>query len=428
MSHNHLFKTALNATLRKGSLVLLCLCTTFVLSISGCAKTDEDCVEDCKQSGLCKAEGSYCIAADDSKCKESRLCYYIGECTLSKESKRCTAKDDSDCKGSLKCKEDGRCLARNGECIEVTTEYCKSLEGCKKLGQCTLSRRTFTCIPGTKADCEASEACTNGEKCQLEKEVCVVSDEFCRFSENCKKLGKCSRIGNSCLPRFDQDCENAEVCSKEKKCLVNQTETACVKTRAGVCKSPCKRNEDCTGCPKKRGICDQGICSDKKCSESPECKSSGQCSRKAERCIASKSSDCTKVCKENGHCTVDPKTEKCIAGSDKDCAQSDLCKKKRFCKVNKDKGVCQLDPKCKINACKNNDECSSCTSSKNFCLKSLCVTESAFCKTTCEAKGLCSYDKTKKTCIAKTDEDCKKGKVCKDEGKCTAEKGSCIKK
>lgn len=43
--------------------------------------------------------------------------------------------------------------------------------------------------------------------------------------------------------------------------------------------------------------------------------------------------DCkaSRVCEEQGRCTMDYDTRKCVVGSSEDCAQSKICQKERRC-------------------------------------------------------------------------------------------------
>ncbi|TNE50740.1 MAG: hypothetical protein EP343_07070 [Deltaproteobacteria bacterium] len=173
--------------------------------------------QSCRNMGLCSAQDNQCVAATDADCKPSETCRLNGECTA--QQGRCIATSDEDCRKSSQCQLSGRCLARKGLCVPITKGYCESQPACTQEGLCSLDLNRFQCAVQTNKDCERSELCTQNKQCLFEDGRCVITDQVCKNSQECKDSGTCSRKGNQCLAQSNEDCADSKVCRQEGKCV-----------------------------------------------------------------------------------------------------------------------------------------------------------------------------------------------------------------
>jgi len=134
---------------------------------------------DCANRPACKLEGrcagndiGSCVAASASVCAASPPCKEEGLCGL--RYKRCAPTNDTHCKKSNACAERGLCKRGGDKCAVASSVACRRSAHCKKYGHCVLlktPRGAFGggaasyCGPGSDADCRASAACSNDQKC-----------------------------------------------------------------------------------------------------------------------------------------------------------------------------------------------------------------------------------------------------------------------
>ena len=184
----------------------------------------------CPWEGLCTGKNGKCVAGSNEDCQGSKDCKYWGKCSVNEE--RCSALSNEDCRNSSPCEKRGKCTAIKGYC-RYSTEDCIRSKGCKQVGECTATEDGFECIVGSDDDCRRSVACTEHARCyvkvvpsdQIPHETmtkCGVGSEMdCRKSTvSCKIEGSCgfSSKLQRCFPSSNQDCRDSENCQKLGKC------------------------------------------------------------------------------------------------------------------------------------------------------------------------------------------------------------------
>lgn len=74
---------------------------------------------------------------------------------------------------------------------------------------------------------------------------------------------------------------------------------------------------------------------------SMQCEVHGDCTPRDGACIATKPSHCkeSRVCAQNGRCTLRDKEHDCVVGSKADCKQSEECTERGLCSFQKGRCV-----------------------------------------------------------------------------------------
>jgi hypothetical protein len=129
----------------------------------------EDCRDQCRYTGQCKAVAGKCIAGDDADCVRSRTCAQSGLCKA--VAGRCAPGGDADCWQSEGCAKTGRCTARGGYCIAATDDECGQTTACVQRGLCKVA--AGKCVAETDDDCKQSAHCANLGLCKAVGGECV---------------------------------------------------------------------------------------------------------------------------------------------------------------------------------------------------------------------------------------------------------------
>ncbi len=208
-------------------------CTISASQDADCRKKHGSLQHDqCAFAGLCTAKGGECVAATDEDCKQSVVCKADGSCAATQG--RCTlgATTRADCnrQHALRnpCKEDGRCTPKDGGCIATKDTDCTPLEACRRLGQCTAQEER--CTAAKDADCRNSEACKDLDLCTRHAEgTCAAAD--CRKTRACRQLGQCALIDGRCRAGKDADCQQSEGCTQHRYCDADESSGQCLRSK-----------------------------------------------------------------------------------------------------------------------------------------------------------------------------------------------------
>lgn len=130
-----------------------------------------DCQADamfCLGFGQCGMRDGKCVATPEG-CAASVNCQTFGVCKV--QGDKCAATAET-CTGEI-CTTSGFCTAKEGWC-EASAEACKASVNCKLIGACAAEVRpdsapTTACVPGSDADCKASDLCKHSGQCRLAK-------------------------------------------------------------------------------------------------------------------------------------------------------------------------------------------------------------------------------------------------------------------
>jgi hypothetical protein len=101
----------------------------------------------------------------------------------------------------------------------ISDEGCRATEGCKRLGAC--SADGSACGPRSPDECTASIACKVSGKCALgggPTRVCVVSAAGCRTSSWCREGGDCTPSDGECVVGSNTDCLGSVTCKEHGNC------------------------------------------------------------------------------------------------------------------------------------------------------------------------------------------------------------------
>ena len=266
--------------------------------------------------------------------------------------------------------------------------------------------------PLTEEDCRKSLQCEQKGLCLLESQKCVIGTaDDCKNSRFCYDLGLCSldKENGRCAAFTEAECRASTQCKTRRRCIAS--DGLCVEITPGWCRRRMNDEGNPTLC-KTLGACafdstnqTCNVRNEKDCVASDACHSDGRCSISSGRCAILSDRDCrqSKVCEEEGRChaanreiagkTQDTKT--CIATSQKDC---DL-----HCKDRKVGCIFDLT-------------------------LARCLTGPAFCLDSdlCRINGQCSWEKASASCVTRSDQDCKKSRLCSDTDRCKHYKGECV--
>lgn len=406
-------------SVRKQTPVLFLLLVAALWGALACGsrETKESCLrnDECKQKGLCavNARGE-CYANDDSICKQSRFCRYVGECTLSEEEGRCIAKTLDDCRNSTACKDSKRCVPSGGECIQINPGFCRiSSARCSTHGECSLDSIRNVCIARTDNDCASSQACTMLGRCSVDTatNTCVTRIAAdCARSEGCANDGKChlggSESARTCVVLSHQDCLASKGCKEVKdkttsRCAFDEARSRTCVNGDTLCQSleGCSNEGKCTWSTEKLACI---ISSDDDCKSSLLCSLAKRCTFLTSptdvalnRCVSADLDACqTKTeCINDGKC----KTQggNCVADKDADCAVSVNCRLEGRCKL--DAGACVID-NCDGAICDVYGRCIKEGADENA---TCAATSDEDCRTSeeCRTKGLCQRDGDTKRCV-----------------------------
>ena len=209
---------------------------------------------------------------------------------------------------TIACHMEGRCVAFGSVCVPGTAAQCAASEACREHGHCGL--HGIRCGPVSDADCAKTTGCKDHGRCAIDStRHCVVGDKtHCMASAGCQSNGKCSKVDGRCDQGTDADCRRSPDCSQEGRCFLatgKDAWQACVARRRADCKASTRCHE-------------QGLCS----------LSQGQC-------IARTNKDCrgSQVCRVEGRCTRSKGYDRgsCVIGSNHDCRVSAQCKQHGRC-------------------------------------------------------------------------------------------------
>jgi hypothetical protein len=177
-----------------GVLVLVC---SLVSVVTACNRKGAKCAkpEDCG-SGFTCAANSTCQTPEGAKCAAKPDCKVHGLCSAD-ESGKCIPGSDADCKASEGC-------VGYGECSVVQPTAFLGVPTSSVLAQQVRPSKptTATCGARTKADCQQSQACRLWGYCAPVDGLCKpVSADDCAGSDVCRSYGRCSvqREGQACM-------------------------------------------------------------------------------------------------------------------------------------------------------------------------------------------------------------------------------------
>lgn len=261
------------------------------------------------------------------------------------------------------CHISGECAYREGGCYAQSDADCAKSELCSSHGKC--AARDGKCVAGSDRDCLAATICKQSKLCSAHLSgECGKSAAYCKASSECRELGHCSPSRIACVAASDADCRQSE---------------------------PCRHNGKCTH---RSGECVVGGESD--CVQSTGCGSYRACRFELEQCRPDAQS-CSKsaACSVHGRCTGDnpapttPYLGNCRATKDADCRRSKACASDGRCVVRSQQ-----------------------------CAKSCRDTEA------CRMEGRCT-DGPNKSCVAKTEADCKASVWCAQKDQCRLQDAVC---
>ncbi|MCB9638416.1 MAG: hypothetical protein H6727_05845 [Myxococcales bacterium] len=432
--------------------------------------TEENCrnADACQQKGLCgvSADGSQCIATKKEDCEKSRFCVSLGECSLDATLGRCVAKTDDECRSSTQCKLARKCLAANGACVEINTEYCRLVNpSCETDGKCSLDTKNNVCAATAATDCAFSTGCEDEGRCSLDEQTrsCFVStDSDCQRSKLCEEEGRCNADGptsnRQCVPKTELDCRSSTNCEIQDKleCAFDPVQKKCITGDSFCLQSEACRKEG--ACSWINRTCIPGKQED--CQGSDACTREGRCQLVARACVRASDNRCADypVCRKYGECTFDADSSSCIVTSDADCAQSLECwiygrcsavtvqvtengtaKTRKFCRFTsciepcRRYGRCHLSTREGIRLCTAKTD-ADCTASEACQVYGMCKYSNercifdSDCKTPCTKAGNCtkgrrinneSNELPEDGCIATAEEGCVKSEYCQAYGMCS---------
>jgi hypothetical protein len=141
------------------------------------------------------------------------------------------AKRDA-CQSAPACAQSGLCHAElqtdpalSLECRAGSEEHCRASSDCAKLGRCSLEQGQ--CVAASDADCRALAACRERGACSAKGGECVaVTARDCRPTKACVEVGHCTPVDGVCRADSDTDCRQSELCKRKGAC--NEVEGRCV--------------------------------------------------------------------------------------------------------------------------------------------------------------------------------------------------------
>ncbi|EGT57255.1 hypothetical protein CAEBREN_19040 [Caenorhabditis brenneri] len=322
--------------------------------------------------------GKHCL--DDVECIDGQTCmegscYYI----LGPLPKKCEW--TKDCNKDEYCTEEARCvtaLSKNypNERHCYYTSDCNRYDYCKR-GLCTTSPNAnrFRRCNATQ-DCNAKDICAGGW-CREDLSLRCFNNTDCTGGQTCV-TGACIYLSAE-KPRKCKtilDCYEGEVCSEHKLCDKVSFTTTIMPPKVN-----CSDNSDCD----HDKFCVRGLCSEiiermQRCKSTQDCDAGESCNavgwcRVASSLHCSKNSDC-----HFGECKTAP-----------DCDAGDFCDFLGQCDIMEDQ------PKFEPTLCSDNSECTGGES----CIEGHCTIK--------------TFPQPKR---CKSTQDCKKGEVCGDNGRC----------
>lgn len=160
--------------------------------------------------------------AADERCRAP--CAMLGQCAYDEASGRCLARREEDCQRSDACKTSGLCHHSKGACVGLSADDCEASSRCEEAGLCAYTGLPARpCRAGTDAHCQASTACRRHGRCSERGGSCVLAtDADCARSERCLREGACHRVAEgqspTCRATSDADCAKSTACTKEQRC------------------------------------------------------------------------------------------------------------------------------------------------------------------------------------------------------------------
>lgn len=322
---------------------------------------------------------------------------------------------DLRCAEQPQCLESGQCEQVGSRCRATTAAHCRASGRCKAHGQCTLGRgaNRGSCVIGGAADCASADVCAVTGRCGFAGGRCVaIDDADCRRAANCRSEGLCWLDGESCRARSAADCVASSGCRSHGACVFDDGQCSAT---AETCRASVQCRKEGV-CSLHRGECQVGTDAD--CRGSDRCRVDGRCSARGRQCVAAGDDDCADsgLCKNLGQCTA--RGGKCITTDREDCISAGLCAREARCTPIG--GACRIyDGDCaRSRLCGDDGRCATeqgrCVArTRQGCAES----------TGCKLYGLC--EPVDGECRA-TDADCRRAKVCREEGQCSARFGRCV--
>jgi len=212
-------------------------------------------------------------------------------------------------------------------------------------------------------------------RCTYDNGVCKATEASCHqaregnSNSDCWFWGLCHPVDGACRATSDADCQQSDFCAAGGRCQLDgghcvATEATCAKLArcqafpgcafyAGICNTPKGPGEDCAFDCKYFGMCSVmpagasnpqlfycAPTSDADCQQSTGCASFGRCHLVAGDCQPLTDADCatSSGCEYDANCRL--KNGRCVPGTNEDCAQSNWpCKQHGLCRFVD--GACQ---------------------------------------------------------------------------------------
>ena len=266
--------------------------------------------------------------------------------------------------------------------------------------------RPVKASPSGKNRCERSKGCQSLGLCQSVKKSgsqrCIaVTDADCSGADICLRSGQCSAVRGSCLAVTDRECLGTMECMMYGACTARNGE--CVLGKDADCsQGPPNGESPCMTeglCLAKDGAC---IATSSSCKQSTVCAKAGRCSEQDGQCVAKRQADCKRSedCKLFDTCALDKKNNRCVFSSNDSCKR--LCSQYGHCTRRGQRCIAINDLDCRRGKlCRQTGQCTAALSNPVH-----------GCQT---PEG---------TCFIASDSDCRRSAVCKRDGKCVA-RGEC---
>ncbi len=272
--------------------------------------------EECATEGKCGVRtwragdlGWRCVVESAMDCAESDACQERGACGYDPwvNPRACIATEAAHCRYSAACLRDGLCgLDHEGQCVPSeqgcrASEVCRDDERCAPVNDRACGRAWADAVSWCDAPCELEGACE-----RQELECRAVSEADCQASRACVEQGRCNldeRL-ESCVVDRPEDCQGANICQEgladgSKLCVQHE----------GLCAdalSACAREPHCT----IRGDCFpmEGTCApmDGSCTETIDCEVQGRCQHENHLCLPMEPEHCSEslACEAFGRCEL----------------------------------------------------------------------------------------------------------------------------
>ncbi|CAN0536655.1 unnamed protein product, partial [Laminaria digitata] len=180
-----------------------------------------------------------CQATDRTHCAATSLCQNRGQCTPS--GGRCGVGDDADCAQTTACKNRDYCVAGEHRGARACIPDCRNAKvnpdfmgSCQKYGACHArwDDGDWQCVARRNTDCKTSEGCRTSGNCSLVSKgsirVCgVAKNADCAQSARCRNNGECSYgtypiagggTQRACMTLTNADCRASVLCAQQGKC------------------------------------------------------------------------------------------------------------------------------------------------------------------------------------------------------------------